>query len=192
MRRHRHPRRAMRRSIVVLTIAALASACAGHSSPQAGPDTTATGSATPATSTTAPDPKAAVLAAYQRFWQVWLAANNPPNPNDPRLAEVATGSELRTVQLSIGNKVINGTYTRLPPHARYRHEPTVISTRESRVVIRDCQIDDSQIVVRATGRIVNGDVVTELLTSTVVRFSGRWRVESVRETREWRGVHSCV
>ncbi len=90
MRTHRRPWRAMRRPIVVLTVAALASACAGHSTPQAH------GSATSisATSTTAPDPKTAVLAAYQRFWQVWLAANNPPNPNDPRLAEVDTGAQL--------------------------------------------------------------------------------------------------
>ena len=32
--------------------------------------------------------------AYTDFWHVWLKANNPPDPDDPELAEVATGSQL--------------------------------------------------------------------------------------------------
>ena len=55
-----------------------------------------------------------MLAAYQEFWQVWLQANNPPNPDYPDLPKVATGPELTTGSGRIAKKVAEGTYTRLP------------------------------------------------------------------------------
>jgi len=190
MRVHHRRWRAMRRPIVVLTVVAAASACAGHTSPTAAHATVG-----PATSVTAPpttaDPKSEVLAAYQRFWQVWLEANDPPNPNDPRLAEVATGGELQTIRLSIGNAAFNGTYTRLPPHSRYSHRPSVVTLSRRDALVMDCEIDDSRIIERSTGRVLNDDVVTEQLRSTAHLDGGVWRVSTVHQTRQWSGVRTC-
>ena len=45
----------------------------------------------PETTAVASDVEQEVLAAYQEFWQVWLRANNPPNPDYPDLPTLAHG-----------------------------------------------------------------------------------------------------
>jgi hypothetical protein len=192
MRTHRRPWRAMRRPIVVLTVAAFASACAGHSTPQARADSTPT-KPTSTTATTTPDPKAAVLVAYQRFWQVWLAANNPPNPNDPRLAEVDTGAQLAGARASIRNHQLRGEIIRLPHPSRYRHRATVslLGSRQGAAVI-DCALDDAVVLVPATGRVVDARVETQLISADMVLLAGRWKVSALRFVKTWPGATTCA
>jgi hypothetical protein len=189
MQTHRRPWRAMRRPIVVLTVAALASACAGHTSPEAGPPTTSTARAT---TTTAPDPKAAVLAAYQRFWDVWLAANNPPNPNDPRLAEVDAGAQLAGARQSIRRHQDLHQRVVLPKPTRYVHNAavTLLNPGATATVI-DCAIDDSMLV-SSSGRVLDASVQTQLIDADMVREGGRWKVSYTRFVKKWAGVGSCA
>jgi hypothetical protein len=191
MRTHRRPWRAMRRLIVVLTVAAFASACAGHSTPQARADSTPT-KPTSTTATTTPDPKAAVLVAYQRFWQVWLAANNPPNPNDPRLAEVDTGAQLAGARASIRIHQLRGEKVVLPHPSRYAHPATVtVLGHGTAASVFDCSVDDSQLVLSATGRVIDASVQTQLIDADMVIQQGRWKVAATRFERTWPGVTKC-
>ena len=56
----------------------------------------------------------AVLAAYQGYWDTWLAANDPPNPDHPDLERYATGAALAKVQESIASHRSVGQVIRLP------------------------------------------------------------------------------
>jgi hypothetical protein len=178
----------MRRPIVVLTVAALASACAGHTTHQADEATTST---TRATTTTTPDPKTAVLAAYQRFWQVWLEANNPPNPNDPRLAEVDTGAQLSLDRAAIRKNLADGIAFRKASPSRADHRIAMISLSANRALLQDCSLDDGIVIDRSSGSVVNADVLTYLWKVTLVKKGGQWKVEDNTKVRKWPGANDC-
>jgi hypothetical protein len=183
--------------VLVVSLAALAGAC-GSSERTAAPASTSGPTSDPATTPVATTPgattdeQAAGLATYQEFWQVWLRANNPPNPDYPELAQVATGQELDTVKQAAARKLQNGTYTQLPVGSQYHHDATVHSIIQGHAIVGDCWVDDAQIRARQDDQIVNGDVVTELLLSELDLEGGTWRVSNVREQQEWPGIQPCV
>jgi hypothetical protein len=156
----------------------------------AAPATSMTTSTTTAPSTTRPDPTAAVLAAYQRFWQVWLEANNPPNPNDPALAEVDTGAQLARDRAAIAENLRQGIEFRQAQPSHARHRPVILSIA-AHAVIQDCAIDDGVVVDRATGNVVNADVVTYLWRATLTRQGGLWKVSDYTREGRWTGATDC-
>jgi hypothetical protein len=151
------------------------------------------GSATSITaaSTTTEDPKAAVLAAYQRFWQVWQEVNDPPNPNDPRLAEVDTGAQLVRDRAQISGNLTAGVAFKKASPSRANHRTVVITATPARVVVEDCSLDDGVVVNRASGAVVNADVVTYLWRVTLVSRGGLWKVEDNTRLGKWRGSNDC-
>jgi hypothetical protein len=176
---------------LIAIVALLLTACSGSDS-RATPTSTDP-EVTSAPPTTSPStPEGEVLAAYQEFWQVWLRANNPPNPNYPDLAKVATGLELGTVRTAIQKSVDEGTFTTLPTGSHYRHQAEVKQINGNEASVQDCAIDDSQIIQTVSGAIVNGDVVTQLLVSSVVRSNAVWQVTNVQEQAKWRGAVPCA
>ena len=84
-------------AVVVLVLAA--AGCGGGGGGEAASPTT-TGEPSPTSEPTSPSTtltdEEAVLAAYQGYWDTWLAANDPPNPDHPDLERYATGAALRT------------------------------------------------------------------------------------------------
>jgi len=146
--------------------------------------------------TTVPAPtdvEQAVLAAYQEFWRVWLRANNPPNPDYPDLAKVATGAELETVRTAIRKKILDGTYTRLPEGSHYRHRPALSGFDGSgNATVTDCAFDDAQLVEASTGEIVNGDTATQIIVGNLSNVEGEWRVLDIDVKRQRPGDISCV
>ena len=117
-----------------------------------------------------------MLDAYQEFWRVWLKANNPPNPDDPDLARVATGAELDTVRASIHASLETGTMTRLPTESRYHHRAAVLTVSAITATVTDCALDDAQIVVQRTGQVLNGEVATHAIAAELRHVDNRWRV----------------
>jgi hypothetical protein len=177
----------------VVTLAVLASACAStdHAMPGPPPETRSTDTDVPIATTT-PDDNTAILAAYQEFWQVWLRANNPPNPDYPDLVNVATGQELITVRQAISQDLGNGNYTRLPANASYRHDASIVSNLDGHALVTDCAVDDSEIRNRDSDQIVNGAAITQLLQSDLAQTAGRWRVSNVQKEQQWSGIRSCL
>jgi hypothetical protein len=193
MRQQRLPRRATRRSVVVLTITALAAAVA---SACAEPTRSSTAPATrpaPATSRPAPpDPTRSVLAAYQEFWRVWLEANDPPDPNDPDLAKVDTGPQLAGARATIARHRARGEVVRLPPHSAYAHHARVaLFASGTRATVIDCAIDDSMLVVAATRQVLDDSIQTQLIDADLVLEAGRWKVASTRFVKTWTGGTRC-
>src|SRR5688500_8790290 len=82
-------------TVVALTLGA--AGCGGGGVDEAGssPTTVAPSTTTvPAPTTTVLTDEQAVLAAYQGYWDTWLVANDPPDPDHPDLARYATGAAL--------------------------------------------------------------------------------------------------
>ena len=134
----------------------------------------------------------AVLAAYQGYWDTWLAANDPPNPDHPDLARYATGAALAKVRESIEQHRLDGTVVRLPSESVWGHQPRLESLGGSRAVVTDCVVDDSQLVDADTGLVLNDEVGTLLSQAVVLLDDGLWRVETVDSRAQWSGVAGCA
>ena len=82
-------------AVVVLVLAA--AGCGGGGGDEAASPTT-TGEPSPTSEPTSPSTtltdEEAVLAAYQGYWDTWLVANDPPNPDHPDLERYYTGGPL--------------------------------------------------------------------------------------------------
>jgi hypothetical protein len=139
--------------------------------------TSATTASTAPTTTTAPDAGTAAVAGYRAFWQAYLAAADPMAPEDPRLAEHATGEELATVRKAFlgykaAGQVIRGTLD-LAPKA--------VSVEGGTVLVRDCYDDQTGVYAVATGaRQDQENPERHLVTATVINENGTWKVTAIK------------
>ena len=176
MRTIYRPRRGQA-TLAVLAFAALvvgAASCSsgGSSSSKAASSTTA--SAAP-TTTTLP-PGADAVAAYRAFWDDFLAAGNPAEPESPRLAAHATGDQLAAVRnhflaLKAAGQVIRGGMNLAP---------RVVSVEATTVVVSDCYDDGTGLYSPDGVRQDKEDPRRHLITATVTLVSGGWKVASVK------------
>jgi hypothetical protein len=158
-------------TLVAATVVLLAGC--GSSDRSARPPSTASSLAIAPTTTTKPDPTQAVLAAYQRYWQLWIEDNQPPNPDDPRLAEVETGAALASDREVIHQHAVAGEEFRTPAHSRSHHAAKATVVPEAgRATVIDCAIDDGVVVIASSGAIVNDAVETELWMADLVFVGG--------------------
>lgn len=179
-------------SLVGVALLVLTLAACGSNGPPAEAGSSTTGSSPPETTVIPTDAEHQVLAAYQEFWQVWLRANNPPNPDYPELANVATGAELATVKAAIAKKVADGTFTVLPPGSRYRHSPQFKGLSSAGdATVTDCAFDDAQLIRASTGEVVNGDIATQLIVGHLRNVESRWRVLDIDVQSQQAGEVPC-
>jgi len=177
----------------VALVLILAAACGRADLPAAPFLTTPATEPSDTTTPSATETEQAVLDAYQEFWRVWLKANNPPNPDDPDLARVATGAELDTVRAAILKKQAEGTYTRLPQGSGYRHRPAISGFSGTRnATVTDCAFDDAQLVKASTGQVLNDDKATQLIIGTLSEGDGMWRVLDIDVKRQTPGDIPCA
>lgn len=146
----------------------------------------------PAPTTTVRSEEEAVLAAYQGYWDTWLAANDPPDPNYPGLAEVRTTAVLTQTQESIRNRAAVGQAIRLPEGAINRHDPVIVDFVGKTAEIRDCAVDGAVLVGASDGFVLDDTIVTRQLRATLVHEDSRWRVSKVTTEAEWSGVDGCA
>ncbi|MEW6473867.1 MAG: hypothetical protein AB1679_16570 [Actinomycetota bacterium] len=151
-------------------------ACSSDGSPAAN-RTTTTSTVPTTTTTTTVEPQAAAVAAYRAFWQDFLAAVDPMNPEDPRLAEHATGDQLAAVRKSFlaakaAGNVIRGSLDLAPK---------VVHADATTVVLRDCYGDSTGLYNATTGvRQDKDDPRRLLVTATVTLVDGVWKVASIK------------
>ncbi len=147
------------------------------------------------TATPAPtvDPAAAeVLAAYQAYWDTYVAANqNPPTADYPDLARYATGEALRSVAESTSQFRAAGQVFRSPPNSIVAHQTSVLEIQGDTARVRDCYSDDAWIEVVATGERSNEGVGTQLIIADLVRQDGAWKVANPVIHGQWEGVTAC-
>lgn len=134
----------------------------------------------------------AVLTAYQGYWDTWLAANDPPNPDHPDLARFATGAALAKVRESIANHRAVGQVLRLPANSISEHRSRVTELDGGAAVVSDCSIDDGLVVAYGSGVVLNDAVGTWLLRTMLKRSGDTWLVDEIAVDGSWEGVAGCA
>ena len=195
------PWRPPARIVVVSALLALgAAACGGGDEAVDGPTTTPApaatvgttpGTAAPGTVVEVVDEEAEVLAAVRGYWDTWLAANNPPDPDHPDLERYATGSNLARLRESITDHANRGIAFREPPGSQAGHDLVVVEIADDRAVVRDCSHDDWVTEIAETREVVDDSAVTRYLLMTLVREDGRWKVANSVSEATYEGIVPC-
>jgi len=136
--------------------------------------------------------KQAVLAAYQGYFRAILAANDPPNQFDPGLRRYATGAAFKSVFRAAQANRLAGHALRLPARSKTAHRATVLSIESEDATVRDCNVDDGLVVNLADGQVLNDDVTTRLVTASLKRTEGAWKVARTTVDQSWQGVAGCA
>jgi hypothetical protein len=144
------------------------------------------------TSTTTVTEEDAVLAAYQGYWDTWLAANDPPNPDHPDLERYATGAALSLDREVIAKARTKGSRIVVPPNAAYSHVASIVDRDSDHAYVMDCSVDDAWLVDAASGAVSDNSVVTRLWNARLIRQGDGWRVEKAWVVQRWDGARSCV
>lgn len=157
--------------LVALTV--MASACSSspnHAIPR--PTTVAT-----VTSTTLDSVDQEVVAAYRRYWDVYIAVGRELLLPDPRVGGIATGEGLRQLNSSFlaakaAGHGLAGTIE-LDPH--------VIEVNGDQAVVRDCYASHIVVINRSTGKPLGPERPGRtLVTVTMVREDENWKVAAIR------------
>ncbi|WP_327284465.1 MULTISPECIES: hypothetical protein [unclassified Streptomyces] len=163
---------------------AVAAACAVLVFTVTGCTSSAAGTARPAPSaggTGLVEPTPDVRQAYDAYWTSWLAAGRKADPDDPVLAQIATGAQLDDMRAMLkhfgdGGKVLRG-------EVGHRIDGMDVSGEQTRVV-QDCvDLDRWLIYDRASGALADQlqDKPSQLSAFTLVRerLGAPWKVTSV-------------
>ena len=185
-----------RMATAAVALALLLAGCGGSGEPAAGgevptPPTTASPASTSTTVSTA-EIEQAVVDAYLTSWEAYHAASDPADPTSPALAETMTGPALEQAVESLEAFRITGRVGRFPEGSIAERHPEVVSLLGQEATVRDCRVDDSQIVIAATGEVVNDLVGTARYEASMVAEDGRWKVRSLTVVEEWEGVAGCA
>jgi hypothetical protein len=133
-----------------------------------------------------------VIDAYLAFWDAYDLASGIPDPLHPKLRMYSTGEYYELVAEQIQAYKLSGRATRLRPGSIARNRPRVVSLDSAKATVRDCEVDDGLIIRVDTGKVVNDEVVTSLLSATLVLEDGRWKVSEAIVEQEWEGVAGCA
>jgi hypothetical protein len=161
--------------------AALLGACTNDDgNTEAAREATSTTTTSHATTTTTAEQ--AVLGAYEAFWQGYLEAADPMNPEHPVLTEVATGDQLRQLRSAFLARLSAGEVIR----GEVETAPQVVEVNGASATVRDCYLDRTGIYDAESGERKDTALgVRHLVTVQLVQESSRWKVAGI--TREGDG-----
>jgi hypothetical protein len=165
-------------------MAALALALAACSGGEG--ESTATTSGTSRESTTstteASEEEGAVLDAYEAFWDAYLEAADPMDPQHPVLQEHATGEQLQQVTGAFLARLSAGEVIR----GEFDLAPVMVELTDSTATVSDCYLDRSGVFDAETGERLDQESGVRHLVTAELRFEdGSWKVASM--TREGDG-----
>jgi hypothetical protein len=144
------------------------------------------------TTTAAPTEEEAILAAYQGYWDTWLAANDPPNPDHPDLAKYATGAALENERASIADHLAAGRLVRLPIASISEHRPLIQLMNKVEALMVDCSIDDGLLLRQSDGAVLDSSVATWRYAASLVNLGGEWKVDTIRVEEQLDGIAGCA
>jgi hypothetical protein len=185
------------------------SACSGGSneiaeprpSTNSGPTTEATTTSTSSSTSTsptsdtddAPAEDQEVIDRYLGFWDARFGANEePPDPEDPALADFATGRQLENVIDETRRRLEDGLALRAAEPSRTSHDVAVITKNADRVELQDCFVNDGIVYRPATGEVVDDSVVTRSVSADMVLVDGVWKLERATVVQQWEGIAGCA
>ena len=159
------------RGWVLATVLAVALVGCGH-----GAKHTPSADASPTTlaTTTTTSPNDGVIAAWRHYWDVYIAVGEQMQLPDARLAQVATGQELRTLggaflAAKSEGEVLRGTIDL---------EPRVVSVEGGNASLRDCYLS-SILGYRGNQPVGPPDPQRRLVEVSLVLDGGAWKVSAI-------------
>lgn len=159
-------------AVTGLTLAVVFAACGSDGDNIAADlDTRSTG---PVSTVADDDARQAVLDAYAESWDAYLeAAREPSNPDSPRLPETRTGANLEVVRRALAERRDTGQAIR----GDLESHPEIRSLRSTTAVIRDCIVENIEVIDVATGEVkVPIDDVPQYSDVTMVLEGGKWKI----------------
>lgn len=134
-----------------------------------------------------------VTDAVLGYYRAAHNANDPlPDPGHPELMRYATGRALESLVNASRDAQRKGIAARRPPNSRAQDRVDVVSVDGNTATVRDCSVDDGLVVETATGRVLDADVVTKLVTVFLVKEGGQWKVSATDIEQQWDGVAGCA
>jgi len=159
------------------------------------PTTTSSTSGTSTTTTADPgtSPEDQATSAYLRFWDVRLDANgDPPDPDHPGFATVATGEQLDNVIAETRDRLEQGLALRSPEPSVASHEVRVVRIDASTAELQDCFVNDGIVFRTSTGEIVDDSVVTRSVAAVMESVDDEWKLARATVIQQWEGVAGCA
>lgn len=138
------------------------------------------------------DPTEAILEAHRGFWDTWLAANDPPDPDHPGLRRYYTGAAYERAVAAIEKNRAEGRVIRPSEQGLSAHTTIIKSVGDGVAYLSDCEVDDSIVIDIATGEALNDRVVTNLYDVTLLFVTDGWKVQRNTRMHQWEGVTQCV
>lgn len=155
--------------------------------------TSTTSSTTSESTDPSSDEEAQILDRYLAFWDARFEANTDPvNPDDERLADLATGAQLDNVREETRKRAEAGLAFRRPDDSITERRPRIVKIDGDVATIQDCAINDGIIYRVDSGEIVNDDIVTQNVDATMRLIDGVWKLERASLLQEWEGVAGCA
>ena len=142
------------------------------------------------TTTSTLSPEAEVEAAVMAYEAMASRLIQAPDPNDPEIAERATGENRSHLEAHLQELVALGRAGQLGPNTRQTVLHTEVSGDQATVEV--CSVDDGVLIEVATGRVLNDDVVTDHSVVTLERSDGAWLVAQRSRIATWDGVTDCA
>lgn len=136
-----------------------------------------------------------IIARYVGYWDTRfavLSADSPGDPNDARFAEFATGDQISSVSAETQRFNDQGRRLARPPDPVGLQRVVVQSINGDRAELQECFVDDALVVDRASGSVVDNDVVTLNSTATMRFVDGVWKLEKTTVIQRWAGVAGCA
>jgi hypothetical protein len=140
--------------------------------------------------TTTVSPETEVETAYLAFWDMAVRLAESPDPNDPEIAQRASGDALTDLVDGLQSLQSQGRHSEFGP--RYGHDVLSVKIVGDTATVEDCAIDDSKIVNRETGEVVVEGIGTERLSATVLRTDDGWVVDKFVQVEAWQGAVECT
>jgi hypothetical protein len=170
-------------------------ACGGDDAEE--PTGTTVSSTTAAPTTTLDEETGKVDAAKEAFLDYYdaffAAATEPVNPQLPELQRLMTGDQRRIVTRNLEDMRALGHATRLRPNSHRGHDPRVVRLRaDGSVEVTSCEVDDSIVYEVDTGAVINDEVVTNVISATLVNEGGQWKITFSERTKTSPGIVECV
>lgn len=161
-------------------VGAVACSSGSSSGGSQGPTTSgrATASSTSAPTSTTTPTEASTVAAYRAFWDAYVAAGDPMDPQSAALKATAVNPALETVQRSFlahlaGGEVIRG---QLELH------PAAGDVTGTTATLTDCYLDRTHVFIAATGAQVDDPADnTFAVTVTLTQVDGTWKVSLIQK-----------
>jgi hypothetical protein len=141
------------------------------------------------------DPTRDVVTAIELYWTVWRAINNPPAPDDSRLTVVLEGEALTQVMSQLRTRASENQAVVLPQSSIFIHrtDRVDLGVDGTHATATECVVDDSQLIDRSSGAVLNGAIATyELVKTLRLRPDGRWRISLSSQVSRSEGVSGCA